>query len=100
METLSVPKLGVEEEFHLVDLATRSLAYRAPDLLSRLPGSAFVEELQGCVVELNSGVTADLGELREELGRQRRLVAEHAKEIGLGVVAAGRCRSRRRGTCS
>ena len=89
METLSVPKLGVEEEFHLVDLATRSLAYRAPDLLSRLPGSAFVEELQGCVVELNSAVTADLGELREELGRQRRLVAEHAKEIGLGVVAAG-----------
>ncbi|MFD5869415.1 glutamate--cysteine ligase [Corynebacterium sp. NPDC060344] len=89
MKTLSVPKLGVEEEFHLVDLATRSLASRAPDLLQRLPGSAFVEELQSCVVELNSGVTADLGDLRDELSRQRRLVADHAREIGLGVVAAG-----------
>src|SRR5687768_318444 len=72
--------LGIEEEFHLVDLSTRRLTPRASDVLGQLTnrppassraGSAtlkssggFAAELQQSVVETNSAVTSDLGELR------------------------------------
>ena len=38
--------LGVEEEFHVVDLETRRAAPRAPELLRALPTAAFTPELQ------------------------------------------------------
>jgi glutamate---cysteine ligase / carboxylate-amine ligase len=55
-----VPRtLGVEEEFHRVDLISRRLAARAPELLPHL-SKHFVAEMQSCVVKVNSAVVDDL----------------------------------------
>lgn len=81
--------IGVEEEFHLVDAATRRLVSRAPELLAHLPDDAYVAELQRCVVEVNSRVVRGLDDLGEELRARRRVLVAAATEIGLGVVAAG-----------
>ena len=80
--------LGVEEEFHLVDLKTRRLTARAPELLAKLSDD-YVAELQRCVIEMNSRVVDTLDGLREELVGQRRLLVDTAAELGIGVVAAG-----------
>jgi gamma-glutamyl:cysteine ligase YbdK (ATP-grasp superfamily) len=76
--------LGVEEEFHVVDLTTRRLTARAPELLDVLSNS-YVAELQRCVVEMNSGVVHTLDGLRADLQSHRRVPAR----LGMGVVAAG-----------
>jgi glutamate---cysteine ligase / carboxylate-amine ligase len=80
--------LGVEEEFHLVDLQTRRLTGRAPELLSRL-SPHYVAELQRCVVEINSDVVDTLDDLRADLRAHRRTLADAAQAAGIGVVAAG-----------
>src|SRR5690242_6864162 len=80
--------MGVEEEFHLVDLKTRRLTARAPELLHELSDD-YVAELQRCVVEINSGVVDTLDGLRADLLRHRRVLVDTADELGIGVVAAG-----------
>src|ERR1700752_875700 len=80
--------LGVEEEFHLVDLKTRRLTARAPELLAQL-SDTYVAELQRCVVEMNSGVVATREGLRNELQGHRRVLVDAAARLGMGVVAAG-----------
>ncbi|WP_121194610.1 glutamate--cysteine ligase [Motilibacter peucedani] len=81
--------MGVEEEFHVVDLATRELVGRAPELLERLPEQSYSAELQASVVETNSGVHTTLAGLRADLVALRARLAQVAEESGLGVVAAG-----------
>ena len=80
--------MGVEEEFHLVDLKTRRLTARAPELLAELSDS-YVAELQRCVVEMNSSVVDTLEGLRADLQRHRRILVDAAAKLGIGVVAAG-----------
>jgi carboxylate-amine ligase len=80
--------LGVEEEFHLVDLKTRRLTTRGPELLRELSDD-YVAELQRCVVEINTGVVDTLDGLQADLLRRRRVLVESASELGIGVVAAG-----------
>jgi len=80
--------MGVEEEFHLVDMRTRRLTTRAPELLAKLPED-YVAELQNCVVETNTGVVDNLDALRADLLHHRRLLVDVAADIGVGVVAAG-----------
>jgi carboxylate-amine ligase len=80
--------IGIEEEFHLVDLKTRRLTARAPELLRELSDD-YVAELQSCVVENNSGVVDTLDGLRADLLGRRRVLVESAAELGMGVVAAG-----------
>jgi glutamate---cysteine ligase / carboxylate-amine ligase len=80
--------LGVEEEFHLVDLKTRRLTARAPELLNELSDS-YVAELQRCVVEMNSGVVKTLDGLRADLQGHRGVLVDAATRLGMGVVAAG-----------
>ena len=81
-------RLGVEEEFHVVDLTTRELVARGPDLLERL-SDQFTAELQKSVVESNSSVCNTLDELRIDLERLRAELVSVADDLGLGVVAAG-----------
>jgi carboxylate-amine ligase len=80
--------LGVEEEFHVVDLKTRRLTARAPELLDVLSNS-YVAELQRCVVEMNSGVVDSLDGLHVDLQSHRRVLVDAAARLGMGVVAAG-----------
>lgn len=81
-------RLGVEEEFHVVDLTTRELVARGPELLERL-SDQFTAELQKSVVESNSSVCNTLEELRADLVRLRAELVSVADDLGLGVVAAG-----------
>ncbi|HEU4577687.1 MAG TPA: carboxylate--amine ligase/circularly permuted type 2 ATP-grasp protein [Polyangiaceae bacterium] len=87
--------LGVEEEFHLVDLTSRRLTPRASEILARLsaagesPAGSYAAELQQSVVETNSAVTSSLSELREHLVALRSSLIATAESLGVGVAAAG-----------
>ncbi|ROO85826.1 carboxylate-amine ligase [Actinocorallia herbida] len=81
--------VGVEEEFHLVDLRTRRLVPRADAVLERLQAERFSTELQRSVVETNSRPFVSLADLAEDLAALRRGVVEQAEGAGLGAVAAG-----------
>lgn len=81
--------LGIEEELHLVDLATGRLAARAPELLAQLPSDSFTAELQRSTVEINTAVCTTLDGLREELLTRRRQLVQVAGESRIGVAAVG-----------
>jgi carboxylate-amine ligase len=81
--------LGAEEEFHVVDLATRELVGQGPQILAGLPASSFSPELHSSTVESNTEVCGSLDGLRAELTRLRRAAAAVAESEGLGIVAAG-----------
>src|SRR3954467_14158316 len=76
-------RLGVEEEFHVVDLASRELVAQAPATLERVPAGALREELRRSVVESNSPVWDELTGRREALVASRRLLAGAAETHGL-----------------
>lgn len=81
--------VGVEEEFHVVDLATRELVPRGGEILRRLPAETYAAELQTSVVESNSGVHTSLSDLRGDLIGLRRRATAVAETAGLGLVSAG-----------
>jgi carboxylate-amine ligase len=81
--------IGVEEEFHVVDLETRRSAPEVDALLGDLDGVEFAPELQRSLVETNTPVCRTLDELRAHLQRLRARLASAAEPHGLGVVAAG-----------
>ncbi|WP_068928663.1 carboxylate-amine ligase [Planobispora rosea] len=81
--------IGVEEEFHVVDVETRYLVSRAGLLLRRLPSDQFTPELQRSVVEANSRPLERLEDLGRELTGLRREVTGVAEGLGLGIAAAG-----------
>src|SRR6476660_9730682 len=80
--------LGAEEELHVVDLATRELVPRAPEVLARL-GDGFSAELHRSVVETNTPVATTLDGLRDGIAGRRREAIRVAESLGLGLVAAG-----------
>lgn len=82
-------RLGAEEEFHVVDLASRELVPAAGALLADLPGEGFSHELQRSIVETNTEVRETLEGLHDELVRTRRALSQVAAGKGLAVVAAG-----------
>lgn len=81
--------LGVEEELHVVDLKTRELVPRAPDVLAQLDEAHFSAELHRSVVETNTPVAATLDDLRDGIVTLRRRAIGVAESLGLGLVAAG-----------
>jgi carboxylate-amine ligase len=89
MSGTATARIGVEEEFHVVDLATRQAAPEVDALLAGLSGDGFAPELQRSLVETNTPPRAGLDELRAELVRLRGELATAAHPLGLGVVAAG-----------
>ncbi|AQZ70284.1 carboxylate--amine ligase [[Actinomadura] parvosata subsp. kistnae] len=81
--------MGVEEEFHIVDVGTRRLAARADLLLEALPEASFAQELQRSTVESNSRPWSRLEELARDLCELRGRLIRQADEVGLGISAAG-----------
>ncbi|GIE93122.1 carboxylate--amine ligase/circularly permuted type 2 ATP-grasp protein [Paractinoplanes rishiriensis] len=81
--------LGVEEELHVVDLVTRELVPRAPEVLARLDPAEFSAELHRSVVETNTPVSATLDDLRAGIVARRREAIGVAESLGLGLVASG-----------
>ena len=64
--------LGVEEELHVVDLKTRELVPRAPEVLDQLDALHYSAELHRSVVETNTPVTGTLDGLRDGIASLRR----------------------------
>lgn len=81
--------LGAEEEFHLVDLENWHPVAQAPQLLSRLPPVGYSAEIQRTTVETNTDVVTTLDELRSELLRLRRGLAQEAARDHVGIAAVG-----------
>ncbi|OPG05496.1 glutamate--cysteine ligase [Microbispora sp. GKU 823] len=81
--------VGVEEEFHVVDLGTRQLVPRAGLLLQQLPPDRFTQELQRSMVEANTRPCTSLEDLSRELTGLRADAVAAADGLGLGIVAAG-----------
>ena len=89
MGDFGVSRIGVEEEFHLVDMQTKAAAPAVDAMLAQLDDDSFAPELQRSLVEANTVPCDSLDELRAELCRLRRRLNEVADPLGLGVVAAG-----------
>ncbi len=93
MPTADPPfSLGVEEEYLLVDPATRDLVVDPPqslwqELERREPGRVTPEFLRS-QVEVGTPVCRSVAEARAALARLRRTVAETAQAHGLAVIAA------------
>ncbi|MBB2740659.1 UNVERIFIED_ORG: carboxylate-amine ligase [Microbispora rosea subsp. rosea] len=81
--------VGVEEEFHVVDLGTRQLVPRAGLLLEQLPPDRFTQELHRSVVEANTRPCTRLEDLSRALTGLRADAVAAADGLGLGIVAAG-----------
>jgi len=84
--------IGIEEEYLLVDRATRDLITEAPPSMlpaceAQLEGQVTPEFLQ-CQIEVGTRVCHSLGEARTDLGHLRRTVASVAAEHGFGLIAA------------
>lgn len=82
-------RIGVEEEFHIVEVETGLLAPRADTMLETLPADTFTTELQQATVETNSGVHESLAGLYDDVVAARRRLDAAASAHGLAVVAAG-----------
>ncbi|MFJ8588385.1 glutamate--cysteine ligase [Streptomyces sp. NPDC093595] len=82
-------RVGVEEEFHVLDVETGELVPRAGTVLRGLPQKRFTTELLQSAVETNSEVHATLDGLLADLSRSRSDLQDAASRHGLAVVAAG-----------
>ncbi len=92
--TLDAPSftVGIEEEYLLVDRASRDLAASPPpEMLAecerRLRGRVAPEFLQ-TQIEVGTGVCDTMDQARAELSFLRRTVADVADEYGLAPIAA------------
>ncbi len=84
--------IGIEEEYLLVDRATRATAVDPPQELlrtceQRLPGLVRPEFLTS-QIEVGTPVCTTIREARAELATLRRTVAEVADGYGLAIIAA------------
>ncbi|MFI6009922.1 glutamate--cysteine ligase [Streptomyces sp. NPDC051243] len=82
-------RIGVEEEFHVLEAESGLLVPRAGAVLRRLPRKTFTTELHQCTVESNSAVHTSLYDLHADLTDMRRRLERAASSLGLAVVAAG-----------
>src|SRR5919202_2524664 len=82
--------VGVEEEFQLVDPATRALAPAVEEVLAAGDGTELItSELSRSCVEMLSPVFASAADLARELPGLRRKVGDLARSKGVEIVAAG-----------
>jgi carboxylate-amine ligase len=84
--------LGIEEEFQLIHRRTGHLCSYIEPLLAKgkpLLGDQIKAEYFQSMVELNSGVCADIGEAHAELSRLRAVLARLVQEDDMAIVSAG-----------
>lgn len=84
--------VGIEEEYLLVDRATRDLVSGPPPAMiakceARLRGQVGTEFLQ-TQIEVGTKACSTLQEARDDLANLRGVVAEVASEFGLAPIAA------------
>src|SRR5918996_2120125 len=82
--------VGVEEEFQLVDLASRGLTPAVDEVLAAGEGSRLItSELSRSCVEMLSPIYVSAADLARELPGLRREVRDLARSCGVEIVAAG-----------
>jgi carboxylate-amine ligase len=84
--------VGVEEEFQIVDPTTWELRSHVSELLaSSAPafGDQVKREMHQSIVEVGTKICSGVGELAEEIIKNRRDLAAAAERVGLRVAAAG-----------
>jgi carboxylate-amine ligase len=81
--------LGAEEELHLIDLETKRLSAKAPQLLSKLPEDRYGAELQRTTIETNVPVVTTLTDLRTEILALRRDLTDAIAPSGVAIASAG-----------
>jgi len=90
--TAAAPRFGVEEEFLVVDAATREVVPRAGDLVEaarRRLGDRVGGEITKLQVESRTTPCATAAELADQLAEGRAVLAEVAGPLGLAIVASG-----------
>ncbi|MCM1984625.1 carboxylate-amine ligase [Lyngbya confervoides] len=85
--------LGVEEEYQVIDPATRQLASQSGKLIQtnqQNPQTAtLIHEMHRCQVEIATDVCYTLSEVRAQLVRARQAANQAAQSHGLAIAAAG-----------
>ncbi len=82
---------GIEEEYHLVDIASRNLAPAPPELMSACEaalGSQFSPEFLRSQIEVGTRPVTRIGDARDDLVRLRTTISRLAADHGLAPIAA------------
>jgi carboxylate-amine ligase len=83
--------LGIEEEFQIVDPETRELKSRVSEILDEgklLLGEKIKPEMIQSMIEVGTGVCANIQEAREDLTKLRCIISSLARKKGMAIVAA------------
>ena len=83
--------LGIEEEFQIVDPTTRELKSHVSEILDEgklLLGEKIKPEMIQSMIEVGTGVCANIQEAREDITRLRCIISSLARKKGMAIVAA------------
>jgi len=85
----STSTLGVEEEFLVVDLATRALSARGPELIRGASslGEHVCAELNLCQIEVDTPVCTELADIGASLRSMRQLLRDVGEDLGVAPAA-------------
>ena len=83
--------LGIEEEFQIVDPVTRELKSHVSEILEEgklLLGEKIKPEMIQSMIEVGTGVCANIQEAREDITKLRCIISSLARKKGMEIVAA------------
>ncbi len=83
--------LGIEEEFQIVDPHTRELKSHVSEILDEgrlLLGEKVKPEMIQSMIEVGTGVCANIEEAREDITKLRCIISNLARKKGMEIVAA------------
>jgi len=83
--------LGIEEEFQIVDPQTRELKSHVSEMLDEgklLLGEKIKPEMIQSMIEVGTGVCANIQEAREDITKLRCIISSLAQKKGMAIVAA------------
>jgi carboxylate-amine ligase len=83
--------LGIEEEFQIVDPQTRELKSHVSEILDEgkmLLGEKIKPEMIQSMIEVGTGVCANIQEAREDITKLRCIISSLARKKGMDIVAA------------
>ncbi len=83
--------LGIEEEFQIVDPQTRELKSHVSEILDEgrlLLGEKIKPEMIQSMIEVGTGVCANIQEAREDITKLRCIISSLARKKGMEIVAA------------
>ena len=83
--------LGIEEEFQIVDPETRELRSHVSEILDEgrlMLGEKIKPEMIQSMIEVGTGVCANIQEAREDISKLRCIISSLARKKGMEIAAA------------